>query len=104
MSHLDYLNKNEWKRLIIIALIAFFTLQTFLTLFYISFPGEAEAGLYTKYFIVSLIYAFFYSIISFLFLYFKGEKAFRLLIFANFLTPIGLTLYVFMFLVYGPHG
>ena len=104
MSHLDYLNKKEWKKLGIIILTAFFTLQTFLTLFYYFGPGVPEVGIYRKYLISSVLYALSFSIISFLFLYAKGEKVFRVLILLNFLTPFVLILYVFLFLIFGPHG
>jgi len=104
MSHLDYLNKDEWKKLGIISLTSFLTIQIFLYLVYLFFPGEAEAGIYLKYIYASLIYAFCYSVISFLFLLFKGEKAYKPLILTNLATPVCLIVYAFLFLLLGPHG
>jgi len=111
MSHLDYLNHQEWKKLGIISITALCTPSIFFIVFGFILSTDidvvSEIGILSilKYLsTVSIGYATFYSTICFLIMYFKGEKVFKKLIFANFFFLIGvIVLFIFM-LIFGPHG
>ena len=91
MSHLDYLNHQEWKKLGIISITALCTPSIFFLIFglilstdvdVVSEVGISSILIYVC--IISIGYATIYSTISFLIMYFKGEKVFKKLIFTNF--------------------
>lgn len=103
MSHLDYLNKNEWKKLGIVSLSAYIC-----SLFAIFLASLIYSIPRTWFITAPITYAITYSVISFFFLYSKGEKIFQKLVKINLYLPIillaGLVFLIVVIAIFGPHG
>ena len=111
MSHLDYLNRQEWKKLGILSIISLFTPSIFFIIFGLILSMDvndvSEIGTFKILQYISLVsvgYSLFFSILSFFIMYFKGEAIFRKLVATNFMFLIGFIFIIFCMVAFGPHG
>lgn len=108
MSSLDYLNKNEWRKLGYILVSAY--IGPLFSVFIVYFITPMPFEVLIPHWIITLpfVYAIVYSSLSFLLLYYKGEKVFKILFFFNIslpvLVPICLIFFIGCVVIWGPHG